>query len=235
MGTGSLVTPNGIYRTPGRVPDAARIARPSWRTLLCPIARSSAWVFLTIAPLVLFNAWIVPTFLLGEHDGPFIPTFDFIQDGLALLALASPLVLTAFIVRRVRPSWRGLRLRTKILYVTALIMAQSAIVVAAEYALFESRGGLHLFAPILKATISASDGRTAFIYDRGLGCGYTVYVAQPYSLIMRPATSVSRSSCQEPLPSVQWKTDGSVGLVDSTGATLESQPSSWGFSWGGGC
>lgn len=238
MDPGSLATPNGVYRTPGRVPDAARVAPPSWRTLLAPLGRASAYVFFTVAPVVLFNAWIVPTFFLTATTGEqhFVPTFDFVQNGLALLMLASLVLLVVLVARRVRPSWRGLRLHGKIAYVTALVFAQSAVVVAAEYALFQSRGGLHLFEPRLEKTFSAPDGRTGFLYRQGLGCSYDVHVAEPYSLTMTKALHVSRNSCQEPLPTIQWKADRSVGLVDSKGSPLESQSDlGWGFSWGGGC
>ena len=228
-------TANGVYRTPGRAGDPERIPLPSWRTLLAPLGRASAYVLLTVAPLLLFNAWIVPTFFVTAKTGEqhFVPTFDFVQNGLALLMVASVVLLVVLIARRVRPSWRGLGLRSKVAYVLALVLAQSAVVVAAEYALFESRGGLHLFEPRLLQTFAAPDGRTGFLYREGLGCGYHLYVADAYALTMTKALHVSRHSCDEPLPAIQWKADGSVGLVDPKGVPLESQPDT-GFNirWG---
>lgn len=230
-----LALPNGVYRTPGREPAAERIPRPSPRTLLAPLAQAGAFVLVAVAPLLLFNSWIVPTFFLTAKAPAqtFVPTFDFVQDGVALLLAASLVLLIALIVRRVRPSWRGLGIQRKVAYVTALVFAQSAVVMGAEYALFESRGGLNLFEPHLERTFSAPDGRTAFLYREGLGCGYHVHVAEPHALTMKEALHVSRQLCNEPLPTVRWEADGSVLLLDPAGAPLVSQPETgWAFRWG---
>lgn len=235
MQQGSLATAtsNGVYRTPGRAADAVRISLPSWRTLLGPLGQASALVIVMVAPVVVFNSWFVPSFVLkAKADVLFVPTFDFVQNGLVVLVLASLLLLLVAIVRQVRPSWAGLRLRGKLGYVATLLVVQSAVVLVAEYALFESRGGLHLFEPRLLETFSAPDGRTAFLYRAGLGCGYDVHVAEAYSFTMKKALHVARRSCDEPLPAMEWSADGSPRLVDPSGVPLESQPGGFFFRWG---
>lgn len=115
----------------------------------------------------------------------------------------------------------------------ALVIAQVPVVFAAEYAIFESRGGLHLFEPTHVKTIAGPDGRTAYLFREGLGCGYHVRVAKPWELTMQELNHVPRNDCSEPLPTVRWNADGGVDLLDASGAALLPQKSDWHF--GGGC
>lgn len=231
-----LPRPNGVYRTPGRVVAAARIAPPSLRTLLGPLGRSVAACALVVLAIALFSA-IAPSLFGTSGTVRFIPSVDWVQDALALALPASLLVLLFLIARRVRPSWGGLRLRGKILYVAIALLVQGAVVVAGEVAIFASRGGLHLFEPSHLTSRWLPDGRTAHVYTRGgLQCGYDVFVSAPLSLTATRSFEISRSTCAEPRPRVRSNPDGSLDLVDAADRPLESQPSpSFSFGLHGGC
>ena len=69
----------------------------------------------------------------------------------------------------------------------------------------------------------------------GLKCGYDVFVSGPFSLTATRALTLSRATCLEPTPRVQWNANGSVGLVDGENEALESQSSPSFSFWGGGC
>lgn len=229
-----VATPNGAYRTPGRAALAARIPFPSWRTLLAPLARAAGYVALVVVAIAAFNA-LGPALLETAGDVRMIPAVDQMQSALSLALLASPILLVVLIVRRVRPSWGGMRRWTKLVYVASLLVLQSGVVVAAEAAIFTDRGGLHLFGPShLRSTLSP-DLRTAHVYSPGgLRCGYDVFVSGPFSLTGKRVYEISRSTCLEPTPRVRWNPDGTVVLVDAAGQPLQSQPSP-SFSFGGGC
>lgn len=229
-----LSTANGVYRTPGRTVPPERIARPKLRTLLRPLASTLAAVGLAVTLVAVFDA-IGPPLFGTSGTVRFIPSVDSMQDA---VALALPLTLVALLVliaRRVRPSWGGLRLRGKVLYVLAALVAQAAVVVAGEAAIFFSRGGLDLFGPSHLTSRWLPDGRTAHVYTRGgLRCGYDVFVSGPLALTATRAFEVSRSTCPEPVPRVRANPDGSLDLVDASGRPLEPQASP-SFSFGGGC
>ncbi len=229
-----LSTANGVYRTPGRTVPPERIARPKLRTLLGPLARTLAAVGLAVTLVAVFDA-IGPPLFGTSGTVRFIPSVDSMQDA---VALALPLTLVALLVlitRRVRPSWGGLGLRGKVLYVLAALVAQAAVVVAGEAAIFFSRGGLDLFGPSHLTSRWLPDGRTAHVYTRGgLRCGYDVFVSAPLALTATRAFEVSRSTCLEPVPRVRANPDGSLDLVDANDRPLEPQASP-GFSFGGGC
>jgi hypothetical protein len=224
-------TPNGVYRTPGRASPAERIAPPPWRTLLRPLGRTVAAVVLAGLAVVAFNA-IAPSLFGVSGVVRFIPSVEW---GQSALALAMPLSLVALVVsiaRRVRPSWGGLRLRGKLLYVTSVLVVQAAVVVGAEAAVFFSRGGLHLFGPSHLSSTWLPDGRTAHVYTPGgLRCGYEVFVSGPLSLTATRAFEVSRATCLEPTPRVRANPDGTLDLVDNGDRPLEPQASP-GFSFG---
>jgi hypothetical protein len=128
-----------------------------------------------------------------------------------------------------------MRRRGKVLYVSSLIAAQLAVIVAAEAVIFTSRGGLHLFEPTHLSSRWLPDGRTAHLYTRGgLRCGYEVFVSAPLSFTATRAFGVSRATCREPTPRIHVNPDGSLDLVDAADKPLEDEPSH-GFSFGGGC
>jgi hypothetical protein len=224
-------TANGVYRTPGRAPAPERIAPPSFRTLLGPLARTVAAIALVAGAIAVFNA-LAPSLFGTSGAVRLIPSVDWIQNA---LSLAMPLALVALVVlvaRRVRPSWGGLRLRGKLLYVTSILVVQAGVVVAAEAAVFFSRGGLHLFEPSHLSSTWLPDGRTAHVYTRGgLRCGYDVFVSGPLSLTATHAFEISRATCLEPTPRVRANPDGTLDLVDPSDQPLEPQ-SSPGFSFG---
>jgi len=231
-----LSTPNGVYRTPGRAASPERIARPALRTLLAPLGRTLAAVAIVVASIAAFNA-IGPTLFDTSAAVRFIPSVDWTQDALALALPLSLVALLVLIARRVRPSWGGLRLRGKVLYVASALVVQAAVVVAGEAGVFFSRGGLHLFEPSHVTSRWLPDGRTAHVYTRGgLRCGYDVFVSGPLSLTATRAFEISRSTCLEPTPRVRANPDGTLDLVGPDDRPLEPQ-SSPSFSFGrlGGC
>lgn len=230
-----LATPNGVYRTPGRAAPPERIARPSLRTLLRPLGRAAAAVGLAVTATVAFNA-IAPSLFGTSGTVRLIPSVDGFENALQVALPLSLVLLVALIVRRVLPSWGGLRLRGKVLYVVGALLAQAAVVVAGEAAVFCSRGGFHLFEPSHLTSRWLPDGRTAHVYTRGgLQCGYDVFVSGPLSLTATRAFEISRGTCLEPTPRVRANPDGTVDLVDASSRALEPQ-SSPGFSlFGGGC
>ena len=227
---------NGVYRTPGRVAPDAPIPPPSRSALFSPLARGIGWVLALLAPPFLFNVLLAEPLFHVSRELRFRPGLESIQDVLAVLLVASLPIMIHRIVRRVRPEWGGLRRRTRIVYVAALVLAQTSALLGAELALMESRGGFPFFEPHLRTTASASDARTAYLFAGGLFCHYEVFVADPYALTMHRKLSISRTSCQEATPRVQWNDDGTIGLVDSAGKPVESQTGTWGWWWlGGGC
>ena len=233
MTPGSVITPNGVYRTPGRVIPAAPIPLPSARTLLGPLTRAAGSVLLFVAPIVLLHLVIAPAFPL-QGDSAFVPIFEQLENAAMLLLPASLLVLVFLVTRRVAPSWRGMRLRTKMMYVLGLLVVQSVVAMAGEVTIFFARGGLHLFEPKWESSTFGPNGKSAHVYREGFGCGYDVYVSEPLAITMKKQLHVGRKSCDEPLPKVRWNPNGTVDLVDRDGVPLESQATPI-FSWGGGC
>jgi hypothetical protein len=226
--------PDGIYRTPGRVSPPPRLPPPSWPTLLRPL-RNTAMLAALVGVSVAFFQAIAPA-LLGTSDRVrLIPSIGMLEDALMLALPLTLVVLVVLVVRRVRPSWGGLRMRARLLYVTALLLAQSGVVVAAEAGIFSSRGGLRLFGPSHLASTWLPDGRTAHVYTRaGLACGYEVFVSSPLSLTATSRLELSRATCMEPRPTVHANPDGTIELRDSAGHPLEAQPSPT-FSFFHGC
>jgi hypothetical protein len=221
-----------VYRTPGRVTDVAPVRLPPWRALAAPLGRAVALVALLVAPILLFNAVSAPL-LDSPREVRFVPMVDHVEDALALAIVGSLLVLVALIAQRVAPSWRGVRLRSKVVYVGALLVAQTTVVLAAETAVFFSRGGLHLFEGTLKSSAVAPDGRTAHVYGGGASCAYEVFVAEPNALLMKRSLFVARKSCDEAIPRVRWNADRTVDLVDAAGTKLESESRGSLFGIGG--
>ena len=221
-----------VYRTAGRTTDAAPLPRPSARTLLSPLGKGALCLVAALLPPIAFNA-VAP--LLVPSGTTLVPIFEFMEDTVMVAMLASPVVMLVVLWRRVRPAWRGLWLSTKIAYVVAILAAQITLVGGAEVVLFQSRGGLKLFEPVLKSTTLGPGGRTAFVYTSGgLTCGWDVKVAAPFSPVMRQALSVTRAECSEPVPTVRFRSDGTVDLVDAAGQHLDAQPSP-SFSFWHGC
>ena len=229
-----MSTTNGVYRTPGREAPDAPIASPSRRALFSPLGRALACVLLLAIPPILFNLVLAGPVFGVPKDVRFLPSLEVIQDVIAVLMLGSIAVLVHRIVRRVRPTWIGLRLHTKVLYVAGLLVVQSALVLGAELALFQSRGGLKLFEPTYRTSTTLPDSRTAHLYAGGFGCNYDVYVAAPFSPTMKHTLHVSRESCGEPTPRMHAKEDGSVELIDRDGKPVENNAKPW-FFLGGGC
>lgn len=230
----ALPTPNGVYRTPGRATPPERIARPTLRTLLGPLGRTVGAVALVVTSIAVFHA-IGPPLFGTSGAVRFIPSLERTQDALALALPFSLVGLLVLISRRVRPSWGGLRLSGKLLYVVSALLVQAGVVAAGEAAIFVSRGGLDLFGPSHLTSRLLPDGRTAHVYTRGgLRCGYDVFVSGPLALTATRGFEISRSTCLEPIPRVRSNPDGSLDLVDANDQPLESQPGS-GFSFGGGC
>lgn len=232
----ALSTAHGVYRTPGRASPPARIARPKLRTLLGPLGRAVAAVALVVTAVAVFDAVGPPLF--GTSGAVrFIPSVEWTQDALALALPLSLVALLVLIARRVRPSWGGLPLRGKVLYVFAALVVQAAVVLAGEAAIFFSRGGLDLFGPSHLTSRWLPDGRTAHVYTRGgLRCGYDVFVSGPLALTATRAFEIPRSTCREPVPRVRANPDGSLDLVDANDQPLEPQTSpSFSFGFGGGC
>lgn len=224
-----------MYRTPGREPDAARVPPPSRRRLLSPLGWGLTAIGALLVPVVAFNAVFDPDAGNGFRETRPIPAVDRAEDVLMLLLLATVVVTVVALVRRVVPIWRGLRRRTRPLYVAALLALQSAAIVGAEAVAFVSRGGLHMFEPTLRGSTSLPDGRTAYVYaDAFLGVTYDVYVAERGSLTMRKRLHVARHELEATTPRVRENTDGSFDLVDAAGRRLESQPLSLPM-FGGGC
>ena len=222
-----------MYRTPGRVIPEAPIPLPSARTLLAPLVRAAATVVVVVAPVLLFHVLAASAFPLRGNVG-FVPFFDHLQDAVMLLLPASLLLVLFHVVRRVAPSWRGMRLHVKVLYVAAVLLVQSAIAIAGEATIFFARGGLHLFEPTWKSSAFGPGGKSAHLYREGFGCGYDVYVSEPLAMTMKHRLHVGRRSCEEPLPTVRWNASGTIDLVDRDGKPLESEATpTW--SWGGGC
>ncbi len=232
-------TAHDVYRTPGRTPPPLRIVRPKLRTLLGPLGplgRSVAAVAAVVTSVAVFDA-IGPPLFGTSGTVRFIPSVGWTQDALALALPLSLVALVVLIARRVRPSWGGLRLRGKVLYVFAALVLQAAVVLAGETAIFFSRGGLDLFGPSHLISRWLPDGRTAHVYTRGgLQCGFDVFVSGPLALTATRAFEISRSSCLEAVPRVRANPDGSLDLVDGNDQPLEPQASpSFSFGLGGGC
>ena len=226
---------SSVYRTPGRSTETPRIPRPSWRTLLGPLGHTAAYVTLAVVAVVLFNA-VAPAVFGTSSDVRLIPSVDSLEDALFFTLPLSLVALIVLVVRRVRPSWGGMGLQSKIPYVVGLLVAQSIVVLAGAAAIWTSRGGLHLFEPTHLTSRWLPDGRTAHVYTvGGLRCGYDVFVSGPLALTASKTSAISRSTCLEPTPHVQLNPDGSVVLVDAANKPLESQPSPSFSLFFGGC
>jgi hypothetical protein len=233
---GALAPDNGVYRTAGRETVDAPIAPPSRGALFSPLGRGLAWVLLLVIPPLVFNMLVAEPVFGISKELRFRPGLEAIQDVLAWAIVLSLPLLVHRIVTRVRPVWTGLKAHTKVVYVVSLVLAQTVLLLGSELALMESRGGLPLWEPHWRSTSAApADSRTAYLFAGGFGCSYDVFVAEPNSLLMKRKLTISRNSCQEPTPRVDWKDDGTVSLVDASGKPVEQQSSSWGFLWGGGC
>jgi len=222
-----------VYRTPGRAPDPTPLPLPHWRTLAAPLAHALTLVVALVAAVALFNL-LAPAYP-SAGDTRLIPLFDHLQDGVMLLVPASLLMLLVTLVRRVVPSWAGMRGRMKVLYVASILVVQLIVAIGAEAAVVMLRGGFHLFEPTWKASVPGPGGRTAHLYREGFGCGYEVYVSDPFAWTMKRQSHVSRRSCEEPLPTVRWNPSGAVDLVDRDGKPLQSEATGLFFGWGGGC
>jgi hypothetical protein len=234
MTPGSVISPNGVYRTPGRVIPAGPIPLPSARTLLGPVTRAAGSVLVFVAPIVVLHLVVAPALPLQADTG-FVPIFEQLENAAMLLLPASLLLLLFLVARRVAPSWRGMRLRTKVLYVVAVVCVQSVVAMAGEATIFFARGGLHLFEPTWKSSTFGPNGKSAHIYREGFGCGYDVYVSEPLAITMKRQLHVGRKSCEEPLPTVRWNPSGAIDLVDRAGKPLESEATGSFLGWGGGC
>lgn len=198
------------------------------RVLAAPLGRGLLCLLGVLVPPLVLNQVIAPHYV--PNGASLRPGFDLAEDVLAVAMLASVVVVIALGWRRVAFS-----IGKRLAYVAALVAMQMMLTAAAELGLFESRGGLQLFAPHLASTTALPDGRTAFLYRDGfLGCEYSVTIAEPWSPIMRPELSVTRTSCQEPLPLVVPDAAGHVSLHDADGKPLEPQASP-GFSFWHDC
>jgi hypothetical protein len=234
MTPGSVIPPSAVYRTPGRVLPAAPVPLPSARTLLGPLSRAAGSVLLFVAPIVLLHLVVAPAFPLQADTG-FVPIFEQLENAAMVLLPASLLLLLFLVARRVAPSWSGMRLPTKVLYVGAVLLVQSAVAVAGEATIFFARGGLHLFEPTWKSSTFGPNGKSAHVYREGFGCGYDVYVSEALAITMKRQLHVGRKSCEEPLPTVRWNPSGTIDLVDLAGKPLESEATRSFLGWGGGC
>ena len=192
-----------------------------------------ALVVALVATVALFNA--LASVYPSAPDTRFIPIFDQLQDVAMLLVPGSLLLLIVTLVRRVVPSWAGMRGRFKVLYVASILLVQVMVAIGAIVAVIMLRGGIRLFEPTWKASFPGPDGRTAHLYREGFGCGYEVYVSDAFAWTARKQSHVGRRSCEEPLPAVRWNPSGAVDLVDRDGKPLESQASPPFLLWGGGC
>lgn len=225
----------GVYRTAGRVPEAAPLPPPRARLLASPFLAALRFTALVLVPPILFDLIVAPIILSGWKNARFVPDLDWIQSGMAILALASFVVLARAIWMRVRPSWGGMTKVARVMYVASMIAMQLVVVGAGELGLLLARGGIQLFGPTLIAMSRTPDQRTAYVYERGLlGCDYDVYVASPLSPIMTLDGTISRASCNEPKPKVRWEAE-TPRLVDPNGVPLVSQEHSFPLFFGGGC
>jgi hypothetical protein len=207
-------TSNGIYRTPGRVPEAERMARPPWLLLLSPLASAAAAVLAIGLPVLLFDA-LRMIVLRTSGDTRFVPAVDLTLDLLALALLASPVWLGLMIAGRIAPYWSALRPWGRVSYVAMLFALELLVLVTAQASIVARRAGMHLFEPTLARTSLAPDGRRAHVYRGGLvECRYDVYVARPFALTMKRQLTVGVQGCTEPTPHVRWSADRSVELVD---------------------
>jgi len=187
-----------------------------------------------VTPAVVFDVLVAPQWLAGSPERRFIPELDVVQNAIAALAASSLVLVLVLVAKRVAPSWGGLRIRTRILYVVGVLACQLVVVAGAETALLLARGGIRLFEPTLQRTETAADGRRAYVYRGGLGCSSVVYVAPRYSLTMTRVLDLEGTGCSGAPPHVRWKDDGGIELVDGAGAPVRSHPFPL-FNWGGGC
>jgi len=206
---------------------------PHWRTLASPLAHAVTLVVVLVAAVAAFNV-LAPAYPSGA-DTRIIPLFDNLQDVAMLVVPGSLLLLVFTLVRRVVPSWAGMRGRMKVLYVASMVVVQVIVGAGAEAAVVMLRGGIHLFEPTWKASFPGPGGRTAHLYREGFGCGYEVYVSDAFAFTAKKQSHVGRRSCEEPLPTVRWNPSGAVDLLDRDGKPLESQASPPFLLWGGGC
>jgi hypothetical protein len=229
-------TPQGVYRTPGRMPEEAPPPPFPWHELLSPLGWAVAFLATVLVPPALF-AWAAPGLLHTSREVRLVPAVEIAQDILAIVGLGSFALLGVLMARRFSRARGGVSRGRRIGYVAALLAVQSLAVLAGEAILFSSRGGLRLFEPKLVGTSQARDGRTAYLYrDCFFGCTYDVYVGAPWSLTATRALSVSRRSSSEPLPRLDWS-HGTPRLLDSRGQPLERQSQTIGFPLfgAGGC
>lgn len=225
---------DSVYRIPGRVLPGPPPPWPSSRTLAAPLLVASIGLAALLVPLLVFNLWLAPRYVLAPGTS-FVPGVDVVQDGAAWLLLGALPVALVLVAKRVVPQWRRFGLGARIGYVAAVVLVQLALVGGAEIALLESRGGLRLFEPTLVGSFTADDGRTAYVFRGGLLTSeFVVHVADKGSLLMTKQLVLERRNTAVP-PNVRWNADGSVVLVDDTGAVLEAQPSPPFLGWFGGC
>jgi hypothetical protein len=187
------------------------------------MVRASMVVVAVFVPLIAFHLWIVPRLESGgEKLIPYVGTAEeVVVLGAAALAIG---VLVAVLVRRVRPSWRGMPVWLRSIYVAAVFALETAVFLGAAVGLCVSQGGLKLFEPTFVRAAAAPDGRVAYLYEGGLlSCSYDIYVAPRYGLSMALERRIERNVC-DARPRVRWARDGAPELVGRDGLQLQSEP-----------
>lgn len=223
-----------IYRTlAGARADAAPL--PSRRTLLRPLGWSAVVLLAATVPAIVFDLAVSPA-IVGEGKGArWTPELDVVEDALAILGVASLVVLGVMIFTRVRPLWSGMTAARRGLYVASMIATQLVLVTAGEAALALSRGWPALFEPQLVASArSPATSERAYAYRSCLlGCTYEVFDAEPHALLVHRRATITRSSEVNGV-AIQWR-DGAAQLVDARGTVLTSEPWDVPVLFPGGC
>lgn len=225
-----------MYRVQGREADPEVVPAPPTRALLSPIGYGLAAVAALAIPTTIANVVLQPDAESSHRAVRLVPAVETFEAALAVVLLGTFLVVVAQVVRRVAPQWSGLTTPGKVLYLVALMLAQSIFIVGGEAALFESHGGLEILGPSLEASYSGPSGNTAHVFGGGLGCGLQLFEARPLSPTMHRVQELSGHCNPRTTPHVQWQADGSARMVDDQGVPLVDEPSrSIFFGWGGGC
>ncbi len=201
----------GVYRVSARAAPPQPIPMPSWRTLVRPVTRSISTLVVLTLPVVLFNI-IVGS---GTSASRLVPWVESAESALAAGLPLTFLVLVVSIWRIVRPSWAGLSIFQKIVYVSSTLFAQLIGVVIAETMLFVTHGDFLSATRLLATSTWPGDGRTAYVYESCfLDCTTNLYIAQRHALTMKRIHEVpQRSAADVQNITIEWRDDGTFVLV----------------------
>lgn len=149
-----------------------------------------------------------------------------------LLIAATGLTLLAWfylLAVKIRPLW-GEFGRRRWLYFSGSVLAHAVVALGAGVTLLMV--GFELFVPqYLGESKPSPDGRkVAYLYSRGFGCGYTLFVRSRWDWALTEAHKVDRDCDTIEAATIAWSADGGrVWLLNPRGGLMEGKamPPPW--------